>query len=275
MSDQQTGPVLVATNLSARDDRAIDRAVMLARHRGVELVVVHVVKPGSRKAEDAERARTELAEVLPDGVDARLCLPIGSAPQEITRVAGETGAQMIVTGVARFNDIGDYFLGTSVDHILRHAKVPVLVVKRRPHAPYAKLLAATDLSETSAGAIAVAGALFPDRRMRVVHGWHVPFAGWQKAVHVRDETETAAKKALIAFVAESGFPEPLRDRIEPLTLEGGAERAVIDAIESYRPDLLVLGTQGCGGFRQATLGSTASALLSSAPCDALVVPPAC
>lgn len=270
-----TGPVLVATNMSARDDRAIDRAAMMAKRRGVELVVVHAVRPGSRRADNLDLAREELAETVPQGVEARLELPIGSAPLEIARLAEEVGAQLVVTGVARFNDIGDYFLGTAVDHILRHAKSPVLVVKKRPRKAYDRLLAATDLSDTSAKAIARAADLFPDAPLRVVHGWHVPFAGWQKASHVHDETESQARKALINFITTSDLPETLRDRIEPETREGGAERAVMDAIEAYKPDLLVLGTQGCGGFRQATLGSTASALLSSAPCDALVVPPSC
>lgn len=270
-----TGPVLVATNLSARDDRAIDRAAMLAKLRGVDLVAVHVVRPGSRRAENIELARADLQDVIPNGVQARLELPVGSAPTEIARVAQDCGAQLIVTGVARFNDIGDYFLGTAVDHLLRHAKVPVLVVKRRPHRGYERMLAATDLSETSAAAIASAGGLFPGRPMHVIHGWHVPFAGWQKAVHVHDETEAAAKKALEDFLAGAGLPDELLGRIVPETRECGAERAVMDAIADHAPDLLVLGTQGCSGFRQAALGSTASALLTRAPCDALVVPPDC
>jgi len=270
-----SGPVLVATNLSARDDRAIDRAAMMAQARGVELVVVHVVRPGSRRAENIDLARAELQDTIPRGVTAKLEMPVGSAPVEISQLAERIGAQLIVTGVARFNDIGDYFLGTAVDHILRHAKAPVLVVKKRARGIYSKLLAATDLSEASAHAIARAGELFPESQMRVVHGWHVPFAGWQKAEHVRTETEDNARKAMIEFIASSTIPETMRNRIEPETREGGAERAVIDALKAYDPDLLVLGTQGCGGFRQATLGSTASALLSSAPCDALVVPPDC
>ncbi|AKM09578.1 universal stress protein [Croceicoccus naphthovorans] len=275
MSQMKTGPVLVATNLSARDDRAIDRAAMMAKLRGVELVAVHVVRPGSRRSENMDAARAALQDVIPDGVEARLELPVGSAPTAIAQLAENLGAQLIVTGVARFNDIGDYFLGTAVDHLLRHAKVPVLVVKRRPHRAYGRMLAATDLSDTSAGAIRTAGALFPDPPMHVIHAWHVPFAGWQKASHVSEETQANAQKALNAFLAKADLPPDLAARMAPELMEGGAERAVLDAVAQYEPDLLVLGTQGCGGFRKAALGNTASALLGSAPCDALVVPPHC
>ena len=42
--------ILLATDLSARSDRAMDRALMLARREGAELVVLHVLEatPGNR-----------------------------------------------------------------------------------------------------------------------------------------------------------------------------------------------------------------------------------
>ena len=54
-------PILVATDLSARSDRAIDRATFLAQHWGVRLFVLHALEPGSRleaKPELAEQAMT-------------------------------------------------------------------------------------------------------------------------------------------------------------------------------------------------------------------------
>lgn len=276
METSEAGPVLVATSLSARDDRAIDRAAMLAQARGTELIVVHVLKPGSRLAEDPERALIELREVLPEGALAcarvRLELPVGSAPGEILRLAGEHRPDLIVTGVARLNDLSDFFLGTSVEFLLRHVRTPVLVVKRRPHRPYGRMLAATDLSQSSARALIAADALFPAARLRVIHGWHVPFPGWQKSEPVHDETESNARKALIDFLADRRLPEHLRDRIEPETREGGGERAVLDAIDSFSPDVLVLGAQGGAAAGRGRLGTIAAALLSSAPCDTLVVP---
>ena len=37
--------ILLATDLSARSDRAMDRAMMLAKREGAELVVLHVLEP--------------------------------------------------------------------------------------------------------------------------------------------------------------------------------------------------------------------------------------
>jgi hypothetical protein len=44
------------------------------------------------------------------------------------------------------------------------------------------------------------------------------------------------------------------------------------AIETRRPDLLVLGTRGDGRMRRAVLGSVANQVLKLAPCDMLIVP---
>jgi nucleotide-binding universal stress UspA family protein len=37
--------ILLATDLSARSDRAMDRAMMLAKRENAELVVLHVLEP--------------------------------------------------------------------------------------------------------------------------------------------------------------------------------------------------------------------------------------
>jgi len=45
-----------------------------------------------------------------------------------------------------------------------------------------------------------------------------------------------------------------------------------EALARDNPDLLVLGTTGSSGFRHATLGSQANAMLAGAAIDTLMVP---
>src|SRR3546814_5976985 len=44
--------------------------------------------------------------------DAALIVRAGSAPEILAQVAAERGSDLIVTGVARYNSIGDYLLRT-------------------------------------------------------------------------------------------------------------------------------------------------------------------
>ena len=47
---QQTGPILLATDLSARGDRALDRALQLTKALNTKLIVLHVMESHSTSA---------------------------------------------------------------------------------------------------------------------------------------------------------------------------------------------------------------------------------
>ena len=127
-------PVLVATDLGARSDRAVDRACLLAQAWGAPLKVLHAVEPGSWADRNPALAMGAARAVLPDpSLAADILLAHEPAPQAIVRAAQETGCGLIVAGVARFNQVGDFLIWTTVDHALRNAAVPVLVVKQRVH----------------------------------------------------------------------------------------------------------------------------------------------
>ena len=73
----------------------------------------------------------------------------GDIVATIIETAQDKKCDLIVTGVARYNSIGDILLGGPVDQLIRNAPVPVLVVKRRPQEAYKNILIATDFSECS------------------------------------------------------------------------------------------------------------------------------
>ena len=156
--------ILVATDLSARSDRAVDRALELGREWNADVHVVHAIE------RDAPTTALDVRRVLPDpGAKAGVSLPYGPAPKAITDTARELKADLLVTGVARYNDLGDYLLGTAVDHVVRNAPCPVLVVKQRVHGPYGRLLVASDFSKGAGAALLAAAALFPEAGLHLVH----------------------------------------------------------------------------------------------------------
>lgn len=266
------GPIIAATDLSARSDRALDRAFELGRDLGRTVKVVHVVKSEGHAGVSHETLEHHVRETLPaEAQGAAVLLPQGSPPSTIAKTAEDEGAALIVAGVARFNQISDYFLGTAVDYLIRHAEVPVLVVKQRPRGLYRRILAPTDFSPASKAAILVAARLFPDAAIRVVHVFHVGFEGWGVADHVREETLARAEGGMAEFLAATEFAAVSPGRIQGALATGEPESAVGQAIEDWQADLVVLGTQGGGGLRQFTGGSRASSLLSWIRPDTLMV----
>lgn len=263
--------ILVATDLSARSDRAVDRAFELGRDLGRAVEVVHVLKAEGHDGVPELALKNRVRETLPEeGESAEVLVPEGSPPGTIARVAKERGSAMIVAGVARFNQISDYFLGTAVDYLIRHAEVPVLVVKQRPRGLYRRILVPTDFSPASKQAIVAAAGLFPEATIRVVHVFHVGFEGWGVADHVREETLARAEGGMAEFLGSDDLAA-FSARIEGTLASGEPESAVGQAIEDYDADLVVLGTQGGGKLRQLAGGSRANSLLSWIRPDTLMV----
>lgn len=59
-------------------------------------------------------------------------------------------------------------------------------------------------------------------------------------------------------------------RVRAEIVEGSAHRAVADAAETFRPDLVVIGAHGKGALQQFFLGGTAARILAQAACPVLV-----
>jgi nucleotide-binding universal stress UspA family protein len=265
-------PVLVATDLSARSDRAVDRATLLASQWDVRLIVLHALEAGSRLDAEPELAERAIRASLPDPqADVSIVPAIGPAPTMIAQAAAQADCSLIVTGVARLNHVGDYFIGTAVDHVVRHATVPVLVVKQRPHQPYAAILVATDCSSCSRQALLAAARLFPEAALHLIHSYHVPYEGWLPSEAVSQEVARETQEELDAFVQDPAIPDTVRERITAHLGYGELLSVVRKTVDQVGADLVVLGTHGRGGFIHALIGSMAEELLRCVTQDTLMV----
>lgn len=262
--------LLLATDFSARSDRPTARALMLKEQLALPLLVLHV--PGERRLneeDEAELERWTRSEFELQNNDADMLFRYGSVPSVVAQVAEERCSKLIITGVARFNSPTDFVLGTAVDYLVRRSPVPVLVVKRRPHRPYGRLLVTTDFSDCSVQALLAAAELFPDATLRVVNAFHAAYEGFLDRSStvdcIRDERTVHMNELL------DKLPEEVRNRTESAVSEGDFHQAIFQEISRWNADLLVVGSHGASGFAQATIGSKAADLLSYAPSDVLVV----
>jgi len=284
-ADLQTLPplsILVASDLSARCDRALDRALLLAAAWGAELCVLHAIEDDGETvagtvatgATTLARAQRRLREAVPDLADTiTLRVEPGQPTDVVLRVAAAESAGLIVAGIARDEPAGSLRLGSTVDRLARQSTVPLLVVKRRPLRPYRNILVASDLSEPSRPALAAAAALFPAAQATLLHVVDVPFAGFAGDVDAyRSSCRDAARPECAAFVAATGLSADWRMRLQ-VGIDDGvpAERLRVQA-EAAGSELIVLGRSGRGHLLDLLLGGTARALLADPPCDLLLVP---
>ena len=146
-SDNTLRKVLLATDLSARGDRALARAIAIAAERRAHLTVVHAFEEFNDESLTYNKQITPSWRVPPDAVataklriHAGLEVEIGDAVEQATvviekrepaelieRVTVCQGIDLIVTGIAREGPFASrpVVLGRTVERLLRRVAVPI------------------------------------------------------------------------------------------------------------------------------------------------------
>lgn len=280
--------ILLASDLGARSDRALDRAVQLAQAWNARLVVATVVEANAGQAQamasrdppdwyrgedPAHAAERQLLEDLSArGVGASLRVERGTPGDRLLEVIGEQGSDLVVTGVARHESLGRAVLGSTVDRLARRSPVPLLVVRGRAHSAYRRMAVASDWSSSSEHALRTAVTLFPDAAISVLHGYDVPMAGLVDIA--RDEMLKVARDQALAdgrdFIERCRLPAGAGN--VSLVVERGDPALLLRLYASQYPvDLAVVASHGRSALYDVVLGSVAQRLLEDSPIDTLVV----
>ncbi|TXC69165.1 universal stress protein [Sphingorhabdus soli] len=265
---------MVATDLTQRSEAPFARAISLAHQLGGEIIVAHVVAPGSRSDRDiVERKMADLIDRQSAGAGVPIAAKVlqGSVPSALAEAAQQCGCDLIVTGIARYNSMGDHILGTAVDHLVRHSKLPVLIVKNTPGRNYDHLLVATDLSNCSRHALVYAAEMFADPRIDLVHVYHVAYKPVLSSKLVAIDVQAEAEEELQAFIDDPTIPADVRSRVNAKAVRGDLTEVIDQRMRADDIDLLVLGTHGRSGLVHAMIGSRAAELLSWVPSDVLMI----
>jgi nucleotide-binding universal stress UspA family protein len=273
--------ILLASDLSARSDRAMDRATMLAKREGASLVVLHVIEathgnhshPRTKPPPTLVAiARTRLLHDLGDSADkAQVLIEDGDPAEVIERVAREQGATLIVVGVARNERLGRYALGRTVERLVSGVQVPLLIVTDRPRGPYQHVCVAVDFSSVSRESLELTATLFPDQRITAFHAYQ-PLAsyGASDVKRYRTQFRDMADGDFAKWIGANISVET-RLRVNRRIEAGSPSRAIRDAAANGDFDLVVLGTRGRGRMFEFFIGSVAKEILAALPCDALFV----
>ncbi|WP_437687675.1 universal stress protein [Sorangium sp. So ce176] len=139
--------LLLAHDFDETSELALDTAIELARKLSAKIVVAHVysvpvysfpegsslipsAEDAARLAEAAQRSLDQVIErrATPD-VEISGVLRAGVPDEEICRLAGEIGADMIVIGTHARGAVARALLGSVAQRVVRSATVPVLTIR--------------------------------------------------------------------------------------------------------------------------------------------------
>ncbi|MDO9004479.1 MAG: universal stress protein [Aquabacterium sp.] len=281
--------LLLASDMSARCDRALDRAAQLAQQWDGELLVVHAVDP-SATAQASRFARTLpswrqpeqwtatvtrrlQSDLQEEGVSAQVQVVEDTPASAVLDAAQQHHVAMIIGGIAKDDPIGRIQLGSTVDRLVREAHAPVLTVRRRVHGPYRHVVLATDFSPASRAALNTAVRWFGDCKLSLFHAYPSTGAGLGGEHLVEDTWRAVAAGQCDTFLKESGLGTDVSLGISLILERGHPEVLLPDYVRFADVDLVILGTNGRSGLLKALLGSTAENLLHTLDCDTMVVRP--
>ncbi len=276
--------ILLATDLSCRCDRALDRAVALAAECNARLLILHVLQDRPQAPElpvwwQQKRDPRELAQKRvqrdlrgAEGLELEVLVEYGDPAEVILRVAGDRRCGLIVTGVARDETLGRALLGNTVDALVRSAQVPVLIVKSRPAGVYRSVVVATDFSEGSRAALGKALTLLPNAKHTLFHAYTLAFEGLlDNKQAARSSMASEAFTACRKFLDETPEAGPQAAKVAIVCKQGEPGELLQELVETEGTDLVTLGTEGRTGLARVLLGSIAQRLLDSLSVDTLVV----
>lgn len=275
--------ILLATDLSARCDRASDRAVALASQWQAQLVAVHAIAvtdtaadtaaiPSWRRGPDPQKlaeakARAEMREILPD---VTVVIETGDPADVIVRAAEKYGCDLIVTGLARDEPLGRIILGGTVERLVQRSRVPVLVVRKRGRRPYRHVVAATDFSEPSRHALEAAFRFFPEVKLTVFHAHDAPMPALADTKALTQPFRDVAITKGNSFIEQAA--SGLRGTKPQLIVENGEPSHLLHGYASEMDvDVVAIGSHGRSALFQALLGRVANRIVSLLPCDVLIV----
>ncbi|MGZ3903510.1 MAG: universal stress protein [Bacteroidia bacterium] len=92
---------------------------------------------------------------------------------------------------------------------------------------------------------------------------------------ITDTSDSARKESdrlLAEFSKQITAHEEINTDFECVSVENFAFDAILETVKKKNVDLIIMGTKGAGGLKQAILGSIASRVIEKAPCPVIVIP---
>ncbi|MBK9562464.1 MAG: universal stress protein [Micavibrio sp.] len=280
--------ILLATDFTPNSDRAIARALRLARETGASLYVLHVTPPYPLK-KLKQSLREELQTLIHKQVEAQRfgkevktyvnVVQAADIFNEILLHAHSTKADLIVMGMHSKTKLQDFFVGTTMERVIRSGIKPVLVVKNPTTGGYQKVVSGIDYSPGSHAAFRMAKDIAPRADFYTIHAYEIP--------HYAERTyKYAVSKALVEERHQKDMDKFLKNetsyfkknqedgdgKIVGQLAAGKPCKILAKKAKGLKAGLLTIGAHGETGFilPGTKLGGTALEILFDPPCDVLV-----
>jgi len=273
---------MLATDLSGRGDRALDRATGLADEWGAELLVVHAlgeaevqdaagILPSWRRPQDfAARVEQQIRDDIRGPCPAlRFHIEEGAPLRVILEAVRRERPDLLVVAMGRAGAMGG--LSRTVDELFRQSPCSMLVVKKRPNGPYGHILVGADYSPEARSGLEAATRLFPSAAVVVMHAYEMPYRNLYLDPTLAERFGGVEQQTMSAWLAEAEIADDARARITSL-IEHGPPEAMLGAYVTERgADLTVIGAYERSRLFHMVVRGNGPRIVQSVSSDVLVV----
>lgn len=260
--DRKVNSIIVASDLSERSRQAVRRGVNLAADLNTKLTVLHVVDdamPTTLSNQVQREAAGTLSDEVATDADGRkinheIKVVVGDTIEEINAQTRSSNADLLIVGLHRRRVFLDHIKETTMEHLIRSSRLPVLLVANKADEAYTRVLGGVDLSRVCASALHKIRMIAPQAELTLFHAHEVSF---------RKEAE----RDYATWKAVSDLPGDLPD---PVFVEARARDALHEVMDKGRYDLLAIGAHTRSNAGRYILGGFSAGLIRNPPCDLLL-----
>lgn len=280
--------IVVGIDVFERSNNVLKRAFMLAKENKAQLYIVQAVQipwlamPNyfntGEISIDKSGIKTKIEKKIKrlntDGkIPCSVSVKEGDADEVILYAAKSHNADMIIIGAHSKSKGRKRLLGTTAQKVAHQSNLPVLIVKKSVKGGYQNILAPTDFEIQSKQSVLFAKNIFPKAKISAIHA--------SETIHIEGPyTVDGYDFSHYNKVAKVCARENMKDFIKGFSAEKGKvidgkldnKKVILQYIEKNSFDLVVIGSRGTTGLH-ALLGSVASYILNTSPCDVLVYVP--
>jgi nucleotide-binding universal stress UspA family protein len=291
--------IFCATDFSDLAEGVVAYGIAMARRFDAKLYICHVVDlptvsaygeavfdPLEYQQRFTETARREIDHMVGDaGVDYQALVTIGNTTDEISRLAREYIADLVITATHGRSGLKRFFLGSATERLMRILPCPLLVLrgteklsdKTTPKSfPFKKILVGCDFSEDAELALQHSLSLAQEFEsdLHLVHvvepsEYRDLLSLQEESVEkLRQDLYDTIKKKLNALVPQEALNWI---RLETGLLVGKPYAELIRYAKLHEIDLIALGIRGHGMVEELLVGSTTDRVIRQAPCPVLSI----
>ncbi|WP_297455362.1 universal stress protein [Persephonella sp.] len=287
--------ILVGVDFSEDSKKVIDSAVFLAKLFNSELKLIHVVenlifpaalddlepmvdpeefarivKTVEEIVEKASRELEKIAEEIKEkeGLKVKFLVKTGDIAEEILETCESGNFDLLVIGAHKETFVGSLLLGNEAEKIVNKAKSSVLVVKGKPLTQLNKILCGYDFLPNSIEALETAKEIAKkvNAEIDIIHADNE-----EVFAHLAHIYENVFNKKIQMLKQLKGELEKEGLKADFEIIKASPDKAILEAIKDFNPDLVVVGKRQRKDIKRFFLGTIAMKVVKGSPVSVLIV----